>query len=80
MEGRKLEIVSEITYSEIKLESRRQKAKITTIGNYSQIVIDKCLTTMPNMKVSMLHQSSRSWFRASSITKLNKNQLDAHLF
>jgi hypothetical protein len=24
--------------------------------------------------------SSRSWFRASSIIKLNKNQLDAHLF
>jgi hypothetical protein len=25
-------------------------------------------------------ESSRSWFRASSIIKLNKNQLDAHLF
>jgi hypothetical protein len=25
-------------------------------------------------------QSSRSWFRASSIIKLNKNQPDAHLF
>jgi hypothetical protein len=25
-------------------------------------------------------RSSRSWFRASSIIKLNKNQLDAHLF
>jgi hypothetical protein len=24
-------------------------------------------------------QSSRSWFRASSVIKLNKNQLDAHL-
>jgi len=60
MEGRKLEIVSEITYSGIKLESircwRRQKARITTIGNYSQISIDKCLTIMSNMRVSILHQ------------------------
>jgi hypothetical protein len=26
------------------------------------------------------YQSSRSWFRASSIINLNKNQPDAHLF
>jgi hypothetical protein len=44
----------------IELEStrgwRRQKASIKTIGNHSQIAIDKCLTTMPNMRVSILHQ------------------------
>jgi hypothetical protein len=60
MKGRKLEIVNEITYSVIKLEStmcwRRQKARITTIGNYSQIAIDMGLTIMSNMRVSMLHQ------------------------
>jgi len=29
---------------------------ITTIGDHSQVAIDKCLTKMPNVRVSMLHQ------------------------
>jgi len=61
MEGRKLEIVSEITCLGVKLEStrgwRRQKVIITRIGNHSQVAIDKCLTTMPKMRVSMLNQN-----------------------
>jgi hypothetical protein len=44
----------------MKLEStrgyRRHKARIITIGNHSQIAIDKCLTTMPNVRLSILHQ------------------------
>jgi hypothetical protein len=31
-------------------------------------------------EADIFHLSSRSWFRASSIIKLNKNQLNAHLF
>jgi hypothetical protein len=60
MQGHKLEIVSEVTYVGIKLESkggwRRQKSRITTIGNQSLLAIDRCLTTMPNMRVNLLQQ------------------------
>jgi hypothetical protein len=33
-----------------------------------------------NLNRDHINESSRSWFRASSIIKLNKNQIDAHLF
>jgi hypothetical protein len=63
MEGHKIDIVREITYLRIKPECtggwRRQKVRITAIGNHSQIAIDKCLTTMPNMRASMLYQIYR---------------------
>jgi hypothetical protein len=59
MEGHNLEIVREITYLGIKLEStkdwRGQKVRITTTGSHSQLAIDKCLTTMPNRRASILH-------------------------
>jgi hypothetical protein len=47
----------------IKLESkwgwRRQKSEVTTIGNHSLLAIDRCLTTIPNMKVKMFQQIYR---------------------
>jgi hypothetical protein len=60
MQGHKLKIVSEVTYLGIKLERkggwRRQKSSIITIGNNSLLTIDRCLTTMPNMKVKIFQQ------------------------
>jgi hypothetical protein len=60
MEGQKLEVLSEITYLGVKLEStggwRRQKVRIKTIRNQSLPAIDKYLTRMRNMRVHMLEQ------------------------
>jgi hypothetical protein len=63
MQGHKIEIVIEVTYFGIKLESkggrRRQKSSIITIGNHSLLIIDRCLITMPNMKVKIFQQIYR---------------------
>jgi hypothetical protein len=48
---------------------------------FINIIHDESWIFMLNcIKLKYTKESSRSWFHASSIIKLNKNQLDAHLF
>jgi hypothetical protein len=58
MEGQKQEVVSEIIYLRVKLESaggwRRQKVRSKTIGSQSLLAIDKHLTRMPNVMYETL--------------------------